>query len=634
LASEDASSITFHESFCTLTQTRLLYGIGRLGLESGAGSFVLRSRAPIMVKPLFAVAPWQLMAWMHENPEVVASNILPCHEPDGTWAPTEICGGFPLAPGDGTGDWSFGPKACHSENVSGWSTTCGPAYDGSPLPGPGDGIALPRPPRDPSPEPPEPGIDDVRPVPAAGCSIGGPRGNLGLVWLAPPILLALRRRRPARVHTSALIVGLLVLVTGCPEDTVGSDELGDTGGEPPIGPVEMHPSLHNTHSGLELEGTGYQQLAVGNIARPIGDATCCQDVVLGGPLGSEAEVFFGGGSTERGLTFLDGRPTQAYAMAATGDGIQDLALADLNADGRNDLLAVTTAGQLGVRLGVADPTHLGALNLFGIADGKQLGRLAVGDLDCDGDLDVVATAPNDRGIVTTMQTSGGALGISTFIATVPAEGDEAGGNPQDVAVGDLDGAGPLDIVTMNDDGTATTFLQGVCRGGVTVTSKTVYLDVGDCPNEPSGCISDTVGGHVITDDVFCGTELSDVTVAFADRVLTFCNDGDINAAISNSAYADHVWDVNGEGKPSGTRIKDIHWWSTPPSLHVIVGPHVLRLTDPGTAFNDSKHPRILRLFAAGGPVEFDLVRHADDGVADWWQRVVWVSSAGELGFAR
>src|SRR5690606_5358916 len=117
LASEDASSITFHESFCTLTQTRLLYGIGRLGLGSGAGACAVRSPATIVITPLFAVASWQLMAWMHENPEVVASNILPCHEPDGTWAPTEICGGFPLAPGDGTGDWSFGPKACHSENV-------------------------------------------------------------------------------------------------------------------------------------------------------------------------------------------------------------------------------------------------------------------------------------------------------------------------------------------------------------------------------------------------------------------------------------------------------------------------------------------------------------------------------------
>lgn len=364
--------------------------------------------------------------------------------------------------------------------------------------------------------------------------------------------------------------------------------------------------------------------------------------MLGGPSSAEAEVFFGGGSTERGLTFLENRPSQAYAMAATGDGIQDLALVDLNGDGRNDLLAVTTGGQLGVRLGVESDTPLGPLNLFGnlfgMADGKLLGRLTTGDLDCDGDLDVAATAPNplanDGGIVIALQQSDGAFGTGTFIATVPAEGDAQAGNPQDVAIGDLDGAGAGDIVSMNDDGTATTYLQGGCRGGVTVTSKTVYSDVGDCPNETSSCIQDTVGSHVITDDVFCGTALSDVTVALADRVLTFCNDGDINAAISTSGFADYRWDVNGQGKPSITRVQDIHWWSTPPSLHALVGPHVLRLTDPGTDFHGHHTPRILPLSADGRPVEFDLVRHSDDDVADWWQRVVWVSSEGELGFAR
>jgi hypothetical protein len=429
---------------------------------------------------------------------------------------------------------------------------------------------------------------------------------------------------------------LLVLATGCPEET-STDEFGsDTGGEQPPEPVEMHPSLHKTHSGIVLEGTGYQRLAVGNIARPVGDGSCCQDIVLGGPLSAEAEVFFGGGSTERGLTFLDDRPTQAFAMAATGDGIQDLALADLNNDGRNDLLAVTTGGQLGVRMGDGSAMHLGALNLFAIANGQLLGRLAVGRLDCDDDVDVVATAPNDAGIVIALQGNGGAFGAGAFLGTVPAEGDDEPGNPQDLAIGDLDGQGAPDVVTMNDEGTVTTFLRDGCGPGVTVTSTTVYTNVGDCPvNDPlSGCIPDTIGSHVIPADVFCGTELSDVTVAFADRVLTFCNDGDINAKLGTSGHADHKWDVNGTTEPGSVQIGDINWWPTPTSLHVVVGPFVLRLTDPGTDFHNQLTPRVLRLSADGVPIQLVMSRHGDDGPADWWERVVWLSSKSELGFVR
>jgi hypothetical protein len=586
----------------------------------------------IMVKPLLAVAPWHYMEWMHENPEVVDSNILPCHEPDGSWAPSETCGSFPLTPGNGVGDWAFGPNACHDANVSGWSSTCGAPYDGSPLPGPGDDLAPPKPSRDPDRVP---GPGSVTPAESMGCSVAGRSGPFGLLLLGLP-LLALRRRRSTFARSDALVLCLLVLVTGCPVEVVDADEFGTDTGAEPTEPVEMHPSLHKTHSGLELEGTEYSRLAVGNIARPIGDPSCCQDVVLGGAMSAEAEVFFGGGSTERGLTFLDDRPTQAYTMAATGDGIMDLALVDLNADGRNDLLAVTTGGQLGVRLGVASATYLGSLNLFGIGGGKVLGRLDAGDLDCDGDLDVVSTAPNDGGIVLALQTGGGAFGPGTFVATVAAEDDDEAGNPQDVAVGDLDGEGALDVVSMNDDGTATTYLRGGCGGGPTVTSKTVYSNVGDCAESEDvySCVSDTIGGHVITDDVFCGTPLSDVTVAFADRVLTFCNDGDINAAISTSGYADYRWDVNASTEPSAARIKDINWWPTPEALHALEGPFVRRLAAPGTDFHGNLTPRVLGLFARARPIEFVMSRHSDDGVADWWQRIIWLSSEGELGFVR
>lgn len=51
-------------------------------------------------------------------------DLTPCHNVDGTWAPTPACKGFPLDPGAGNGDWGSG---CGGGPVSGQSVTCGAA---------------------------------------------------------------------------------------------------------------------------------------------------------------------------------------------------------------------------------------------------------------------------------------------------------------------------------------------------------------------------------------------------------------------------------------------------------------------------------------------------------------------------
>ena len=78
----------------------------------------------------------------------VGLDLTPCHNADGTWAPTAACGNFPKAPGVGGGTWAGG---CSQGSPSGvLSSTCGAAYGGG-------GQPQPEQPQPEQPPPPQPG---------------------------------------------------------------------------------------------------------------------------------------------------------------------------------------------------------------------------------------------------------------------------------------------------------------------------------------------------------------------------------------------------------------------------------------------------------------------------------------------
>ncbi len=70
------------------------------------------------------------MSWFEST---VGLDLTPCHNADGTWAPTAACGNFPKAPGNSGGTWAAG---CNVGAVGGLSATCGAAYNGGGLPPP------------------------------------------------------------------------------------------------------------------------------------------------------------------------------------------------------------------------------------------------------------------------------------------------------------------------------------------------------------------------------------------------------------------------------------------------------------------------------------------------------------------
>jgi hypothetical protein len=572
-------------------------------------------------KSYFVAPPWQFVEWMLEDPEVEAAAILPCHDSGGDWQPGPACGGFPRSPQIGAGGWSNGPLACNNEDLSEPSSTCGAPYP-SPLP--------PPPPRDPMITPP-------RSVSCATTDVG-PRSASVLIFSFA--VLAMRRRR-----ARATMLLALMLVTGCGPEVVGGGSTGtDTGGADPVeepGPVEFNPEFRGVHSGLTLPGRTHDQLAIGNVARAVDDPACCQDVVLGGPDSSAAEVFFGGGSVDHGFTFLDPRPTQHYDMASPGAGIRDLALVDLDVDGYNDLVAVTTDGQLGVRrgqVGGVDDVYFGPLALHD-ALVEDLGRVAFGSLDCDDDLDVVIAAPGGPGVVTLLQDQAASFGAAVFTATSPAQDADVAGSPVDVAVGEFDGDAPAEVVSVNDDGTATIYRRNGCGGGLVSDSSLVFYSyVGDCQNVGLHfCISNTSKARVLTDDVFCETSRSDITIAFADRVLVYCNNEDYVAANRFSAGQEtHVWDLNGAASPGTGDSRGASWWNPTKTLYAYDTRQIYQLASPGTQHGDTTAPPLTFINSSAVPLEMQFAHHTSPD-SGWWQRVVWIgASEGDaaLGFAR
>ncbi|HWB79629.1 MAG TPA: S1 family peptidase, partial [Nannocystaceae bacterium] len=138
----------------------------------------------------------ELVPWLEETSGI---DVTPCHDADGTWAPTDACGAFPLDPDAPTNqDWgslcAFGPTTPPS-------ATCGPAFGDMPDVddttstsdgGSSDeGSADDGPGLDPDVDPNLPFDDDPEPAqPSHGCAIDRSTPSALLVFA-----LLLRRRR-------------------------------------------------------------------------------------------------------------------------------------------------------------------------------------------------------------------------------------------------------------------------------------------------------------------------------------------------------------------------------------------------------------------------------------------------------
>ena len=135
-------------------------------------------------------------------------------------------------------------------------------------------------------------------------------------------------------------------------------------------------------------------------------------------------------------------------------------VADMNGDGRLDIIIVNITGTVGVLLGRVGGGFAAVTNYqTGLGFNSRPKAVAVADVNSDGRLDIV-TANNASGAAGVLLglAGGGFATASTYSVGVNSQ-------PESVAVADLNGDGRLDIVTANYGTNMAGVLLGLAGGG-------------------------------------------------------------------------------------------------------------------------------------------------------------------------
>ena len=295
--------------------------------------------------------------------------------------------------------------------------------------------------------------------------------------------------------------------------------------------------LTSTETGITptigvLLNNGQAQFSAGTSINPNGYLSIYQLALGDVDSDGDLDVVASMGNYGLSICLNNGNATFAPAINVYG-GCNRFALGDMDADGDLDLVATTYQSSTGsVSIMLNDGTGNFAAPPLTAVSAPTVGNVALGDVDGDGDLDVM-TGNDSNGMRLYLNNGVGALGAGTALATP--------GAAHDVALGDLDGDGDLDLAFSYSDATyngwAGTFVNNG-SGDFTATSQRVATGL--------------YGGELLLGDVDHDADL-DVIAANNSSISIRINDGlghfagTPNVPVHSNPSALALGDLDGDG---------------------------------------------------------------------------------------
>ena len=216
------------------------------------------------------------------------------------------------------------------------------------------------------------------------------------------------------------------------------------------------------------------------------------------------------------------------ALITVGNEPHSVVVADLNKDGRADLITTNTAsGNVSVLLGAGNGTFSAPV---GYNAGAGAAAATVGDFNGDGKLDI-ATANLNANTVSIL-TGNGLGGFSAPTSVV------VGSSPYGIVSGDFNGDGKLDFATANDSDVSVVLGNG---NGTFNAVKSFAVGKG-----VSAIATADLNGDKVLDIVTSNFDSNDASVLIGKGDGTF--ESEVYFSVGAGPFGVAIGDVDGDGK--------------------------------------------------------------------------------------